>query len=299
MQLRTSLGLLATPFPYLIALIVALEAFGGPTYVMSDAAIVGAATDDGDYGRCRVWACLAWGVAGAACSPLMHFTSFRYAFLAYGVVSLFAIAAGTGLDFSFVSAPHDSALEGDAAVCETGDAAGSRDERFSVPRAESHEGRGFEVPCSRRSVSGAQSVCAAEPVAAADLQPPILAAEAAALQRSSGGSRGSCSIEDLPRGMSLTACAPVQQQREAGAINEPLLMKAHAASGSVANAGQQQLTFGQKYWSLLQQRAMLFFLAKALLMGVRPPACCARGQSCVQTICTCAQSRCTSSSRQC
>lgn len=242
---------------------------------MSDAAIVGAAMDDGDYGRCRVWACLAWGVAGAACSPLMHFTSFRFAFLAYGVVSLFAIAAGARLDFSFVAAPpHASAHAARAVDCEAGDAAGMRAGGGHSPTCSVQQGG--SMSCNeQRSMSGAQDACAAEPVTAADLQPPILAAEAAALHRRS------CDMAhaaDSAHAVTLDAASHTGRERVgSGCIEEPLLSKASAGPGSVASA-EHHLTFGQKYWRLLQQRSMVLFLAKALLMGVRspvPPAVCA------------------------
>ena len=64
LQLRSSLGLLATPFAYLLVIIVCTESIGGPAFVMSDTAIVAASLDDGDYGRQRFWACLAWASPG-------------------------------------------------------------------------------------------------------------------------------------------------------------------------------------------------------------------------------------------
>ena len=71
LQLRSSLGLLATPFSYLLVIIVCNESIGGPAFIMSDTAIVAASLDDGDYGRQRFWACLAWGIAGPLSSPIM------------------------------------------------------------------------------------------------------------------------------------------------------------------------------------------------------------------------------------
>jgi hypothetical protein len=103
--------------PYLIVVIIGIEVFSGPTSIMSDTAIIAASLNDGDYGRCRFWACLAWGAAGVASSPLMHWTSDRYTFAAYGAISILAFAAASRLDFSFIGSgqrahsARDSALD--------------------------------------------------------------------------------------------------------------------------------------------------------------------------------------------
>lgn len=57
MQARASLGVLYQPFWYLLVVVALMEAFSGPVSIMADTAIVAAALDSGDYGRC------------AACTP--------------------------------------------------------------------------------------------------------------------------------------------------------------------------------------------------------------------------------------
>lgn len=64
-QVRASLGMLASPFWYVLLNCVVVESLTGPTGIMSDTAIVSSSLSDGDYGRCRMWACLTWGVCGA------------------------------------------------------------------------------------------------------------------------------------------------------------------------------------------------------------------------------------------
>ena len=102
-QVRASLGILATPFSYLIIANICIEMFSGPTYVLSDTAIVSATLDPGDYGRCRFWACLAWGVSGMIVSPLMNSGGDSFAFIAYAAVSILGFIASCRLDFSFVN----------------------------------------------------------------------------------------------------------------------------------------------------------------------------------------------------
>ena len=65
MQVRASLGAVATPFWYVLVNCILVESLTGPTGVMSDTAIVSSSLSDGDYGRCRMWACLTWGICGA------------------------------------------------------------------------------------------------------------------------------------------------------------------------------------------------------------------------------------------
>jgi hypothetical protein len=48
-----------------------IECLHGPVSTLSDTAILAASRTRGDYGACRFWACLAWGVAGVMASVVM------------------------------------------------------------------------------------------------------------------------------------------------------------------------------------------------------------------------------------
>ena len=93
---------MANPFWYIISIVVVMEAFGGAVSIVSDTAIVAASLDSGDYGRCRFWACLAYGISGAVSGQIMLAFGDKTAFIAYAIGSIATFVATCCLDFSYI-----------------------------------------------------------------------------------------------------------------------------------------------------------------------------------------------------
>jgi MFS_1 like family len=263
MQLRSSLGILATPFPYLLAVIICTEAFGSPPVVMSDTAIVAASLNDGDYGRERFWACLAWGIAGPLASPIMSYAGDRFVFLAYACVSAMAIAAAWRLDFSFVNNDAESQLsklraaserenDGESLVKAVG---GLTDEER---RRSSRSEPGHHV--------NAVDVWAAEP--GADLQACVLPAEVEhAANASSSGE--SAPAQDSASTRCEAGEASSLESGVSATVTEPLLAAHRDAASSGGDSSVADEPFWRRYMILLREPRMVVFLCKALVMGVR------------------------------
>jgi MFS_1 like family len=242
--MRASLGIVATPFAYLLVVICCTEACGGPAFVMSDTAIVAASLNDGDYGRCRFWACLAWGLAGATCGPLMGWLGIPAVFIAYACVSVIAVCAAWRLDFGFVNNDTKSQLEKLAgAASPASDPENDHIPALSEGDYKQHEGH------------AARDVLAAEPAADAALQsesgPPFDLYGATHSQSSSDAQHFHTAHSAL----------------DADGIAEPLLPTRSGAAAAAAAA--DDAPFWHKYGQLLKHPKMLLFLSKALIMGVR------------------------------
>lgn len=100
-QARATLGIVAHPFWYLIVLVLVIEWLSSPIPALSDAAVMSAASTDGCYGSCRLWACLTYNSAGVLSSVIMHISGDSSVFAAYAAASLLAVISACYLDMSW------------------------------------------------------------------------------------------------------------------------------------------------------------------------------------------------------
>jgi hypothetical protein len=102
MQVRASLGVIATPFVYLAVIITIMEIVGGPVSILSDTAVMSASQGNGDYGHCRFWASVAHNISGMLSSVAVSKFGDSAVFIGYASSSLVAFSAAWHLDFSKV-----------------------------------------------------------------------------------------------------------------------------------------------------------------------------------------------------
>jgi hypothetical protein len=107
MQVRGSLGVIATPFAYLLVIIIIMEIVGGPVSILSDTAVIAASQGNGDYGHCRFWASVSHNLSGMLSSLAVSKFGDSAVFIGYASGSLVAFCAAWHLDFSKVRACSD------------------------------------------------------------------------------------------------------------------------------------------------------------------------------------------------
>ena len=110
MQARASLGVISSPFAYLILVIVIMEILNGPVSALSDTAVLSSTRTKGDYGNCRFWASLAFNISGILSSAAMSVYGDVAVFIGYAVGSAVAFTAAWHLSFDkvHVSPAQDS-----------------------------------------------------------------------------------------------------------------------------------------------------------------------------------------------
>lgn len=102
LQLRASLGVIATPFAYIILVIVIMEILNGPVSALSDTAVLSSTKSKGDYGNCRFWASLAFNISGILSSAAMSIYGDAAVFMGYALGSAVAFTAAWHLSFDNV-----------------------------------------------------------------------------------------------------------------------------------------------------------------------------------------------------
>lgn len=249
LQARATLGILAHPLWYLIAMVLVIECLASPIPALSDAAVMSAASTDGCYGSCRMWACLTWNAAGVISSLVMRISDDSSVFAIYAASSSLAVISACYLDMSLIPSRQTISTTPEPVACHSQAAA--------EPEASSLTGRGHDHE-QESSESEAH-----EPLLSTCTRSP--ASPAAASQDGSTAPDAKIVLNDADTNHFFDTTGPGRLEEDALARSTQCAL--HAAGVHHTSPGSGRLP--EKLATLLRDRRVIVFLARAMLMGVR------------------------------
>lgn len=241
------MGIVAHPFWYLIVLVLVIEWLSSPIPALSDAAVMSAASTDGCYGSCRLWACLTWNTAGVLSSVIMRISGDSAIFAAYAASSSLAVISACYLDMSLRPSCRPPCA------------------------SESHLSTNTEVPvpaaCSPMSSHNGSKSEAQEPLLDTRMGSPAGAVPATS-DRSPKFDTNSVDHEADARRHCLNPGDQPLLERRNGVSSANRQNDSWEVRLESSEPQPDDPAFSAKLITLLRDRHVIAFLAKAMLMGV-------------------------------